>query len=326
MQKSISFGLVVVMFALVAGQGSAGSGGARTQASEAIVFELEGDLYAVAVDGSRTVQLTKTRVPEFEPAVSPDGGSIAYTRGPLRGEDHGLGSGFVNTAGGQLWAVALDGKHRRVTKGPRDSDPAWSPDGDTIYFSRVVKGAYHEPCRAIFRIGKDGGDLHRVTRTIPGGRPDGELNPVDAPQDLAVSPDGLRIAFTDEATCETTDTQPNLEVVDTSGRVTRDLSRLPPSSYRRSSANPTWAPDGSRVAYERDTVYVANRDGSGSRRVVPRRKAAESAAWSPDGDWIAFVGRGDIYVIHPDGTELRQVTRTKELERAPAWLPRMPTG
>jgi TolB protein len=245
-------------------------------------------------------------------------------------QDLGPWIGFVDLAGGELWTMRVDGTRRtRLTRG-KDSDPAWSPDGETIFFSRVVEGPYWDPCRSIFRARNDGRGLRQVTRIVRGGRPGQSRNFVMAPLDAMVSPDGRRLAFTDRGTCETSDTLPHLEVVSTSGRQTSDLARLPGASVDLGYADPTWSPDGGRVAFARFTwqagpsVYVADRDGAGVRRVVPRRKVSESPAWSPDGDWIAFAGRGDIYVIRPDGTGLRQLTRTKGIEHSPAWLSVMP--
>jgi len=339
MHKSVPSGLLVVVVALVAGQGSAG-GGERSGASEAIVFERKGDLYAVAVDGSQTVQLTKTRTLELEPAVSPDGRSIAYARRGPRGykphysprRERDLWEVGVDLTGGQLWTMGVDGRPQlRLTRGTRDAGPAWSSDGETIYFSRFVEGEYWQPCRAVFRVRKDGRELRRLTRVVQGRPGVGPFNPVTAPRDLAVSPDGRRIAFTERVTCETTDVLPYLKVVDASGRRTSDLSRQPVVSVDAGNADPTWSPDGSRIAFHRTSkgyggIYVANRDGSGVRRVTPKTRSGHAPAWSPDGAWIAFVGRGDLYVIHPDGTGLRQLTRTKEHEASPAWLPQMPTG
>jgi Tol biopolymer transport system component len=318
MHKSVSTGLLVVVVALVAGQGNAGGGG-QSGASEAILFERKGDLYAVAVNGSRTVQLTKTGTLELEPAVSPDGRSIAYTAAGRGNRHRGrLGRGY------ELWTMSVDGKRRtRLTRG-LDSYPAWSPDGETIFFSRAFENRYGDACRSILRVRKNGRGLGRVTR------PDGRHSHWDA----AVSPDGRRVAFTDEAGCESGASSFALRVVDASGRRTSDLSRLPGNAYSYSDADhedPTWSPDGSRVAFYRSNqrnpgVHVANRDGSGMRRVTPKTLGGHSPAWSPDGAWIAFVGRRGIYVIHPDGTGLRSLTRTKRYESSPAWLPQLPTG
>ena len=274
MNKRASFGLLVVVVATVAIPAAARGG--ETGASEAIVYERKGDLYAVAVDGSRTVQLTKTGTLELEPAVSPDGRSIAYAAA-----DRGSGpSGRLGRAY-ELWTMRVDGKRRmRLTRG-FDSDPAWSRDGETILFSRAFENRYGDACRSILRIRKDGRGLRQVTR------PDGRHSHWDA----AVSPDGRRVAFTDEAGCESGASSFALRVVYASGRRTSDLSRLPGNAYSYSDPDhedPTWSPDGSRIAFYRSNqrspgVYVANRDGSGMRRVTPRRmEAAIEPAWSPD--------------------------------------------
>src|SRR4051812_19559900 len=55
-----------------------GQGGEQAGAPAGIVFERNGDLYAIAVDGSRTARLTNTPTDESTPAVSLDGRSIAF--------------------------------------------------------------------------------------------------------------------------------------------------------------------------------------------------------------------------------------------------------
>jgi len=138
MNKGASLVLLVVVGATVATPAAAR--GTETGASEAIVYERKGDLYAISVDGSRAVQLTRTRTQELEPAVSPDGRSIAYTRRRVRGQALGPWIGFVDNSGGELWTMNVDGTRRmRLTRG-EDSDPAWSPDGETIFVTRVVGG------------------------------------------------------------------------------------------------------------------------------------------------------------------------------------------
>lgn len=98
--------------------------------------------------------------------------------------------------------------------------------------------------------------------------------------------------------------------------------------------DPTWSPAGDRLAFTTEQVvfddpamYVVNRDGSGLRRITPRRLEPSDPAWSRDGEWIAFIGsplEGGVrrlYLVRPDGKDLRRLIPA---DFAPAWLPRMP--
>lgn len=79
------------------------------------------------------------------------------------------------------------------------------------------------------------------------------------------------------------------------------------------------------IAFERnDGIYVANPDGSGTRRltrghgdVVPR--------WAPSGQLLAFLGkrdgRWDLYVVRPDGSGERGLTSTEDEELDVEWAP-----
>ncbi|MFC0041749.1 protein kinase domain-containing protein [Actinomadura rayongensis] len=68
-------------------------------------------------------QLTTGDVPAGDPAWSPDGRRIAYTRGKDPGE---------------IWVMNADGTggHRVTTGAENESDPSWSPDGRWIAYVR----------------------------------------------------------------------------------------------------------------------------------------------------------------------------------------------
>lgn len=298
----------VALLATVLAGGQPASGNPHFGSQPGIVFERGGDLFAVSLDGHRTVRLTHTPVwDEDTPAVSPDGRWIAYSR---------------NWGGASaLWVMSLDGrKHRRLTSGD-DLWPAWSADGRFLYFSRSV-GRGSETCGAIFRKRVDGTEAAEQV-TDPIGY-HSNFQP-------SVSPDN-RIAFTDTNQCSGGTAGWAVSVVDRFGWPTGDLARLRGNDYEGDFYEaPGWSPDGKQIALlvNVSKLSVANPDGSELRRVTPRR-AQTPPRWSPDGKWIAFVasarGHG-VFVVHPDGSALRRLTFTKrygEYDDSPSWLPRMP--
>ena len=157
---------------------------------------------------------------------------------------------------------------------------------------------------------------------------------------IAVSPDGSRIGYVlsegrdlDITTVVTYDLS--------SGHVTRLQSTRSGGSFQcRTSASggvdgrPTWSPDGTKLAFERQvigplrngscqaTIYVVDADGADLVQLVPERMVALSPSWSPDGTRIAFhtatpqpgypsdegAVKADIYTIRPDGHDLQQLT------------------
>ncbi len=300
MARSIVSAVALLAFAALA----SAEGVSSQSATPAVVFERGGDLYAITLDGSRAVRLTKTRVEEREPAVSRDGSRIAFARG----------------FGGGISTMNVDGSGRRiVTRG--GDDPAWAPDGTTIYFVGYRSAFAGESCGSILRVAATGGRAQRVTRS----------SGVHSHLAPAVSPDGQRIAFSDWS-CAGGTSSPRLRVVNSSGRTTGDLAKLSRNGHYPDPehSNPAWSPDGESLAFLRNgALTVARRDGSGERR-VPRGggyATYASPAWSPDGSWIAFSVAASVRLVHPDGTGLRRLVRNaRGIEYSVGgWLPRLPS-
>ena len=86
-----------------------------------IIFTRSGALFTVAPDGSGPRLFVRNA---SEAAVSRDAQKILFVRGPA------------------IWQMRRDGSdQRQVTRPPRsrmDWNPAWSPDGRKIYFSRTT--------------------------------------------------------------------------------------------------------------------------------------------------------------------------------------------
>jgi len=120
-------------------------------------------------------------------------------------------------------------------------------------------------------------------------------------------------------------------VPDEGGAVTRltPFASEPPEDAS-SDDQPSWSPDGQLVyrrifdsRAERRSLWVASPDGSSVSQLGPevpndRFQSVHEPEWSPDGRWIAFLGRptgnrrpggsSAIWLISPDGAVLRQLT------------------
>jgi polyisoprenoid-binding protein YceI len=98
---------------------------------------------------------------------------------------------------------------------------------------------------------------------------------------------------------------------------------------------PTWSPDGRRIAYTRAEPYsnappasvqVIRADGSGRKALNPGQLSVQPD-WSPDGRRIAFMSvtgpdeTGKISVMDADGSDARQLADTPTSDSEPRWSP-----
>jgi hypothetical protein len=245
----------------------------------------------VKPDGSDTLTLA---LGDF-PAWSPDGKSLVFSTTVCDSYDQFYGSdctGNLVVMDPETWSTFVAGD------GSGGLNPAWSPTGDAIAFTRCC--AYADRAR-IYVARVDGSST--VPLTIVG------VANVNEP---AWSPDGKRIAFT----CSN-DKSSDLCVINRDGsgfvRLTSDSSS--------SSSGPAWSPDGTTIAFtsavpQKPQQVAALPAGGGP---VTRLTNGFDPAWSRDGAKIVFAGEDGLFTINRDGSRLTRLT--KGAHSAPAWRP-----
>ncbi|MCY4517062.1 MAG: cell wall-binding repeat-containing protein [Acidimicrobiaceae bacterium] len=112
------------------------------------------------------------------------------------------------------------------------------------------------------------------------------------------------------------------------GTIDDEPTQLVPST---NAEDPAWSPDCSRLVYTQGgSLWLVNNDGTNRTMLVPNRGAyLNSAAWSPQGDRIAYVrGYQDgnhwtshIWTVNTDGTHNNQRTEGDVRDRWPTWSP-----
>lgn len=259
------------------------------------------DIFRMNADGSDVRNLTDMPGPSYGPlSVSPQGDRVVFASG------HEY---FID-----IYVMDVEGEERlRLTGADPQEDldnhfPHWSPDGSMIAFAtlreRTTAGW------AVYVMNADGSNPRNVAPSLTVDCCNGGSIPI------AWTPDG-RVAFQHYDGEEV-----RYYTVHPDG-TGLDLLLQSPDGY-----GPRWSPDGSLIAFARDSsVHIMNSDGSDVRRLSRSATGIDRfpgsfgwslpdrswpAPWSPDGTRIVFENwRLDgtlLYVIDADGADLQEVT------------------
>ena len=210
-----------------------------------------------AVTGIEAV--TNSLGPEFAPAISPDGRSLAYVARDGENNDTDI---FLVRVGGSN-PINLTADHDGW-----DTAPAFSPDGEQIAFASQREGG------GLFVMGATGESPRRVAGE--GTHPDW-------------SPDGTRLVAATEQVADpySRQTDSRLFIVDVASGTTRDLP------VNEDGVGPRWSPDGRRILYwneidgQRD-LWTIPVDGGTPTAITLDIHTDWEPLWAEDGRAVYF--------------------------------------
>lgn len=272
-----------------------------------------GAIYVYELASGRLYHLTDG----IDPAISPDGRQVAFTRD---GGEHGL------------YVIDIGGTNERLIFGERElfRAPKWSPDGQWIVFSRgdefidcyVLSDGrcmtekwikdnkkWLSPAKLtrrterqfmLARVDTEGGNYRDLVAVTSATAPDWN---------------GGSIVYQSKAGIQITQDTPSAETE----LVYFDI-------LKQFHHDPDWQPNGGRILFQQREanhweIFGINPDGSGLAALtrpeftlVNALPSNASPAWSPDGQQIAFLsnrepdkeaGAWRIWVMNADGSDQR---------------------
>jgi TolB protein len=219
------------------------------------------DIFVMNADGTGSVNLTNTPGDDTYPAVSPKTGQVA----------------FVSSRNSwlQIWWMQPDGSgptnvsafhSNKPYNRPQEWDPAWAPDGTTLYFMLNVTGQTR-----VYRWDSRQTSSDPEVVTIMAGD--------YIEKEPAVSPSGDYVAYT--------------RMIDNGSEicvVTTDLSKRAPCTSpltdRLNNSDPEWSPDSQWIAYMTQRggnfdIYLIMISGAGRINLTDNPANDLFPAWQP---------------------------------------------
>ncbi|UCC25857.1 MAG: PD40 domain-containing protein [Gemmatimonadales bacterium] len=289
-----------------------------------LVFDLLGDLYALPVEGGQATRITSGPAWDVQPRFSPDGRRIAFTSDRAGGDN--------------LWVMNADGSD--PTQVSKESfrllnGPAWTPDGQYLLGRKHFTSTRSLGAGEVWMYHVGGGSGMRITER----RNDQQ----DQGNEIAVSPDGRYLYFSEDATSGPTfqynkDPNPGIYRIRRLDRETGDITTI--SGGPGGAARPVPSPDGEKLALVRrvrgESVLYVRDLATGAERPVwdgldhDQQEAwaifgvYPNFAWTPDSRDVILWAGGKLVRVNTETRGVAEVPFQAEVEQTVAEVVRFP--
>jgi Tol biopolymer transport system component len=306
MKRFASLVSILVISSSIVAVGSSPAGATFPGGNGDIAYLTRNGARAMQADGTGDHPLATTEgYGLWDVRYSPDGSSIVFTD--------------FNQNGARIVQQDLATGDRSVILKRSDApgsfidSVAFSPDGSSVVFcsSQFVS--------RLFTVGTDGSGLVKVASSVGYCFADWSVD------DRIVASKGIFIEDGDRL----------VTTMDADGSNQEVIATLPPAKQAWGVLYllvPTWAPDGSEVAFTAQRhrihpdIWSVNADGSDLHKLTDTKRVSEAGpVYSPDGTLVAF-GRSndflrgdDLWVMGSDGSSPTQITDTHRSEYPRSW-------
>jgi imidazolonepropionase-like amidohydrolase/Tol biopolymer transport system component len=266
-----------------------------------LIFDMLGDIYAVAIGGGEATALTQGIEWNYQPRFSPDGSRIAFVSDRAGGDN--------------LWIMNADGTEPHAVTDEAEHlvhNPAWSPDGNYLVGRKGYYSTRSIPAGEIWMFHHGGGNGVNLVE-----RPNADSDQKNRAEP-AFSPDGRFVYYSADITPGTVwqynkDSVGSLFAIKRLELATGETDTV--VSGPGGAIRPTPSPDGKSLAYLKRrlglvTQIMVKDLESGLERLVFdgfERDLQESSgsegnapaiAWLPDGQSIAFWTAGKFHRVN----------------------------
>lgn len=226
---------------------------------------------------------------EGEPALSPDGTRLAFSR--FNGADHDI-----------FWVGLKGGEPVPISVGPADDrNPVWLPDGSGLAFSSERDGR-----AGVWRSDLSGGDVVQL---------------ISDAREPTIAPDGSQFAFTRP---DSTGHYRIFVAPLSEPSACRVVSGAVPGTW--SHLSPAFSPDGEELCFtDYHDLWLVDPSRGAFRKLTTGGTADSHPTWSPDGRHVYFASRREgtlaLWRVQAGGGEPERLTPGSGPENQPSLDP-----